>query len=230
MGSPVTSNDITILSAVSPVCDRLEALIATPAQFKAFLAWLLNADGDISDEAVSGIADRLTPVGTIVLWGASALPSANWAVCNGALVSVTAYPLLFQRYGVLYGGDGVTNFGLPNLQDRFPAGVSATKSLASTGGSATDTLDLQHYHGVAVTGGNDNFNFLSRDWNIVDNGTSGSVNISGDDVEHDPEPTLEAGDASTTTEKKNDDTGTLSAVVVDTVPPYVALMFIIKLS
>lgn len=230
MGSPVTADDIVVLSEVSPVCDRLQALIALPAQTKELLAWLLNSEGELSDEAVDGVSDRLTPVGTIVLWGASALPSSNWAVCNGALVSVTDYPILFQRYGVRYGGDGVTNFGLPDLQDRFPVGVSAAKTLGSTGGSATDTLDLHHYHGFALTGGNDNFNLTGRAWNITDNGTSGSINISGDDVEHDAEPTLEAGDAGTTTEMKDNDSGTLEAVAVDTVPPYVALYYIIKVS
>ena len=38
-----------------------------------------------------------------------------WAICDGALLSVAAYAPLFSVIGNSFGGDGRSNFALPNL-------------------------------------------------------------------------------------------------------------------
>ena len=50
----------------------------------------------------------------------------NWAVCNGALLQISSNTALFSLLGTMYGGDGQTTFGLPNL--------TAANPLASEGG------------------------------------------------------------------------------------------------
>ena len=38
----------------------------------------------------------------------------GWAVCNGALLSISQNSALFSILGTTYGGDGQTTFALPN--------------------------------------------------------------------------------------------------------------------
>lgn len=53
------------------------------------------------------------------MWGGNFAPT-GWAFCNGQLLSIAQNTALFSLLGTTYGGDGVTTFGLPNLQGRMP--------------------------------------------------------------------------------------------------------------
>jgi microcystin-dependent protein len=44
----------------------------------------------------------------------------GWAFCNGQLLEIANNTALFAIIGTTYGGDGVTTFGLPNLQGQIP--------------------------------------------------------------------------------------------------------------
>lgn len=44
----------------------------------------------------------------------------GWALCNGQLLPIAQNQALFSLLGTMYGGDGRTNFALPNLQGRVP--------------------------------------------------------------------------------------------------------------
>jgi microcystin-dependent protein len=41
---------------------------------------------------------------------------SGWAMCNGQLMSISQNTALFSLLGTFYGGDGKSNFALPNLQ------------------------------------------------------------------------------------------------------------------
>lgn len=43
----------------------------------------------------------------------------DWAICNGALLSIAGNEALYSLLGVKYGGDAVTNFALPDLRGRM---------------------------------------------------------------------------------------------------------------
>jgi microcystin-dependent protein len=45
---------------------------------------------------------------------------AGWAICDGRLLDVTSYHDLFTLLGTTYGGDGSTNFAIPDLRGRVP--------------------------------------------------------------------------------------------------------------
>lgn len=88
---------------------------------------------------------------------ASNAAESGWLICDGAAVSRSTYSALFAKIGTTYGvGDGSTTFNLPDFRDRFPTGVSGTKALGGTGGSATKVLTQAnlppHKHGVDVGG------------------------------------------------------------------------------
>lgn len=42
-------------------------------------------------------------------------PSGSWLPCNGQLLNISTYQVLYSLVGTTYGGDGVTTFALPNL-------------------------------------------------------------------------------------------------------------------
>jgi len=69
----------------------------------------------------------------------------GWAWCNGQLLPLSQNTALFSLLGTTYGGDGKSNFALPNLQGSAPMhpgkgnGLSL-HDLGETGGSQTVTL------------------------------------------------------------------------------------------
>lgn len=44
----------------------------------------------------------------------------NWAFCDGQLLPIAQNTALFSLVGTIYGGDGRSTMGLPNLQGRAP--------------------------------------------------------------------------------------------------------------
>jgi microcystin-dependent protein len=69
----------------------------------------------------------------------------GWAWCNGQLLPISQNTALFSLLGTTYGGNGQTNFALPNLQGSAAMfsgqgpGLSL-RDLGETGGSQTVTL------------------------------------------------------------------------------------------
>lgn len=47
----------------------------------------------------------------------------NWLQCNGQLLAISSNTALFAIIGTFYGGNGTTNFALPNLQSRVTMGM-----------------------------------------------------------------------------------------------------------
>jgi microcystin-dependent protein len=47
-------------------------------------------------------------------------PPKGWALANGQLLSIQQNAALFSILGTFYGGNGTTNFALPNMQSRTP--------------------------------------------------------------------------------------------------------------
>lgn len=44
----------------------------------------------------------------------------GWALCSGQLMAISQNAALFSLLGTYYGGNGTSNFGLPNLQGAAP--------------------------------------------------------------------------------------------------------------
>lgn len=47
-------------------------------------------------------------------------PPSGWALCNGQTMQVGQFQALFALLGTNYGGNGTTNFMLPDLRGRLP--------------------------------------------------------------------------------------------------------------
>jgi len=86
----------------------------------------------------------------------------GWASCNGQLMPINQNQALFSLLGTTYGGDGRTNFSLPNLQGRVPTHMGNGHVLGERGGEENHTLILnelpQHTHALGVNSGTANKN------------------------------------------------------------------------
>ena len=58
-------------------------------------------------------------VGEIRMFAGNFAPR-GWAFCDGQLLAVSSNDALFSLLGTIYGGDGRTTFGLPDLRGRIP--------------------------------------------------------------------------------------------------------------
>jgi microcystin-dependent protein len=80
----------------------------------------------------------------IELFGFNFAPT-GWFQCNGQLLSISQYTALFSLLGTNFGGNGTSNFALPNLQGNVPIGMGEGPGLSNfvegqTGGSTTITV------------------------------------------------------------------------------------------
>ncbi|HEU0121792.1 MAG TPA: tail fiber protein [Bryobacteraceae bacterium] len=86
----------------------------------------------------------------------------GWALCNGQLLPIAQNSALFSLLGVTYGGNGTTNFALPDLRGRVPISSGQGPGLANyvlgePGGEESITLTTPeipaHTHAVACYNG-----------------------------------------------------------------------------
>ncbi|MEK7829637.1 MAG: tail fiber protein, partial [Acidobacteriota bacterium] len=66
----------------------------------------------------------------------------GWALCNGQLLPINQNQALFSLLGTTYGGNGQTNFALPNLQGNTPIHVGSGHTLGERGGQQAHTLSI----------------------------------------------------------------------------------------
>ncbi len=66
----------------------------------------------------------------------------GWHLCDGALLSISQFSALFSLLGTQYGGNGQTNFALPDLRGRVPVHFGSSYSQGTMTGTETVTLTL----------------------------------------------------------------------------------------
>jgi microcystin-dependent protein len=95
----------------------------------------------------------------ITMFGGNFAPK-NYALCNGQLLSIQQNAALFALLGTMYGGNGVNNFALPNLQSALPMSFGQGAGLSNyvqgqVGGFTSVTLTQQtvpsHQHFMLAT-------------------------------------------------------------------------------
>ncbi len=79
----------------------------------------------------------------------------GWALCNGQLLPINQNQALFALLGTTFGGDGRTNFALPNFQGCTPIHVGGGHILGEKGGEQNHTLTVSempvHTHVLNAT-------------------------------------------------------------------------------
>lgn len=97
-------------------------------------------------------------------------PPKGWALANGQLLPINQNQALFSLFGTMYGGNGQTTFGLPNLRGCVPIHFGAGITLGEKAGSTAVTVTLQtmpqHIHFAQGTT-NDQGNVASPNTNTI---------------------------------------------------------------
>jgi microcystin-dependent protein len=80
----------------------------------------------------------------------------GWALCNGQILPIAQNQALFSLLGTMYGGNGQTTFGLPNLQGRVPLHFGNGYSLGQAAGTTAETINIStmasHTHPMRADG------------------------------------------------------------------------------
>ena len=137
------------------------------------------------------------------------VPAAPWVPMYGQTLLIASYPVLFAKIGAIYGGDGVTTFGLPDARGRSIAGqdnMGGTAAgrltsggagingnvLGAAGGAQTVALSLAqmpaHKHNVSIVN--------ATSLKVINSNTAGILGIQGASANG----TTELGVTSTVTE------------------------------
>ena len=85
-------------------------------------------------------------VGEIRMFAGNFAPR-GWAFCDGQLLAVSQNDALFSLLGTIYGGDGRTTFGLPDIRGRVPIHAGSgpglsPRRLGAKGGAENVTLTV----------------------------------------------------------------------------------------
>ncbi len=101
-------------------------------------------------------------VGEIRMFAGNFAPR-GWAFCDGQLLAVSQNDALFSLFGTIYGGDGRTTFGLPDMRGRLPVHAGqgpglSPRRLGSKSGEEKVTLTVNHLpsHTHPLRGSTDN--------------------------------------------------------------------------
>jgi microcystin-dependent protein len=103
----------------------------------------------------------------------------GWAACNGQVLAISQNTALFALLGTTYGGNGTSNFALPNLQGLVPLSFGqgpglSNYNLGQTGGSESHTLTLNetapHRHTPNYTTNADQASPVGQIWAPDPNG------------------------------------------------------------
>jgi len=83
-------------------------------------------------------------------------PPQGWALANGQFLQINQNQALFSLLGTTYGGNGQTNFQLPDLRGRVPIHVGNGHILGEKGGEESHTISINemptHSHFVQASG------------------------------------------------------------------------------
>jgi microcystin-dependent protein len=152
----------------------------------------------------------------------------GWATCDGQILPISQNSALFSLLGVNFGGNGTSNFGLPNLQGLTPIGQGdgpglTPRVIGETGGSADVTLLSTeippHSHGTSGD--------TSTATSLVPTGCLPAAPVSIDP--RNPSNLYDSG-AATTPTYPNDVGPTGNNFPHTNMQPYLSLTFIISLT
>ena len=133
--------------------DRLNFLVGSAPQNLDTLYEIAQRLGE-DDSKIAQILDLIAskvvaPIGSIHAYAGSVVP-ANHIVCDGSILSRSAYASLYSVIGDTFGaGDGLTTFKIPDLRGEFIRGFDAGRGVDFSrvlGSSQTDTI--QNFTGV----------------------------------------------------------------------------------
>lgn len=119
-------------------------------------------------------------LGEIRLFGFATVPN-GWYACDGQFLQINLNQALFSLLGTTFGGNGTTNFALPDLRGRCPVHVGQGLSLGQSMGEEAHVLTIPemptHVHYIsAATADGDNPNVIANRLAAFNNGYRAASN------------------------------------------------------
>jgi microcystin-dependent protein len=105
----------------------------------AALTYLISLAGIFPSSSGGSVDPDTQYLGEVVMFAGNFVPG-GWAEAAGQLVSISSNTALFSLLGTNYGGNGQTNFALPNLRDRAAIGTGDEADIGQVLGSNNFTL------------------------------------------------------------------------------------------
>ncbi|PSJ51413.1 tail fiber protein [Kumtagia ephedrae] len=90
-------------------------------------------------------------IGEIVAFAGTQVPD-GWMLCNGATLLIQAFTVLYAVIGAAYGGNGVTQFQLPDLRGRVMAGTDSSHPAGTVVGSNTTEIPISEIPQIVTIG------------------------------------------------------------------------------
>lgn len=120
-------------------------------------------------------------VGEIRMFGGTR-PPAGWVFCDGSLLPISSYEVLFSLIGTTYGGNGTSNFAVPDMRGRIPVSQGtgqglSPRPLGQMGGTENVTINVTQMpaHTHSLMAGSSNANSANPSGNVL----AVSVNSNG---------------------------------------------------
>ena len=149
--APTSTTGSTGAAVVSPMS------IEKPS---AGLRWMIALNGIFPSGGSSVFEEAYFGEIRLFAAGAPYINNNEWTECAGQLLPIAQNQALFALLGTTFGGNGTTNFALPDLRGRTPIGAGQGPGLPSyqvgqTGGSNTLTLNASNLpsHSHTISGG-----------------------------------------------------------------------------
>lgn len=183
-------------------------------------------------------SDSFVPVGTINMYAGASAPD-GWLMCNGQSISRKRYSELFAVIGTTYGSDSSDTFKLPDLKDRFNVGAGNLYELGDEGG---DTTTSSSGSGDTGSAGGGNTGSTAININQMPSHNHGlDYSIESFDLRTTPGgywtgnnamayyyTASSQGKGEGHTHTLSDHTHSISSHTHDSIPPYLAVNYIIK--
>ncbi len=115
----------------------------------------------------------------------------GWSSCEGQLIAIQSNTALFSLLGTMYGGNGTTTFGLPDLRGRAIVGQGSMPgghvyTTGQVGGAKSVTLTVNqippHTHGITVKANQIESNSNDPQNNFLGGGAGNNYTATAGDV------------------------------------------------
>lgn len=91
-------------------------------------------------------------IGEIRIFPSTKVP-AGWMDCSGQILNISSYSALYSVIETIYGGNGTTTFGIPDLKGMTPLGASQSHYSSNTDTSQTQKSASNEQYILGVNGG-----------------------------------------------------------------------------
>lgn len=113
--------------------------------------------------ALKNLGKTIVPIGSVIFYLGTTIPD-GYLLCNGASLSRTEYPELFEVLGTKCGAVDSAHFTLPDTHHRFLEGTTSVSEVGQyiAAGLPNITGQLLDMHGGTGFGGNGSFSFTKN--------------------------------------------------------------------